>query len=454
MTIAAIAEPTPTANFLTQRRIWFFWLPLAASWLLMGTEMPFVNALLARLSGAERMIAAFGIVGSLSITIESPVIMLLATVTALARSRQSYLMLRRFTQHLMVATTAVHLLVAWTPLFDMIVRGWLHVPEALVEPVRLGMRIMVFWSAAIAWRRFKQGVMIRFGQTKFVGQGTIIRLFTSAGLAVVLANWGQLPGIAVGTLALTAGVVVEAVYAHLAIRRLVAANFGPTAPDNLPPPLHYADLIRFHAPLAASTLLYLLSQPMASAALARLSNPELLLAAWPVTSGLLFITRSPALALPEVIIALIDEPGSQAALRKFMVAVGAVCVTVLALLGFTPLGHFYFRGLIGVSETLAGLAAIGVQVAVLLPLVVAWQSWYRGNLTALRATPAITLAMIVNLTTMVVLLAAGVALQAPGVLLAATALTVATTAETVVLAVALSRRRPAPAVAAAVCAAD
>src|SRR5688572_32426368 len=51
---------------MTQRRIFLFWLPLAASWLLMGAEMPFVNAALARLDEAERMIAAFGIVASLS----------------------------------------------------------------------------------------------------------------------------------------------------------------------------------------------------------------------------------------------------------------------------------------------------------------------------------------------------------------------------------------------------
>lgn len=440
MTVAAQLDQTPITQTLTQKRIWLFWLPLAASWLLMGTEGPFVTGLLARLNEAERMIAAFGIVSSLSITIESPVIMLLATSTALAHSRQSYLMLRRFTLHLMAATTLMHLLVAWTPLFDVIVRGWMHVPEALVEPVRLGMRIMVLWSAAIAWRRFKQGVMIRFGQTRFVGQGTILRLLTSAGLAALLAAWARLPGVAVGTLALAAGVIVEAVYAHWAIRRVVAQRFGPAAPDGGKPPLRYGELVRFHAPLAASTLLYLLSQPLASAALARLDNPEMLLAAWPVAGGLLFIVRSPALALPEVIIALMDEPGSRAALRKFMLGVGAVCMTALALLGFTPLGHFYFRTLMGVDENLAALAGVGVQVAVLLPLVAAWQSWYRGNLTAQRATPAITLAMVINLLSMVVLLAAGVALRLPGVVLAAVALTVSTTAETVTLGLAFRRR--------------
>ncbi|HEY4723752.1 MAG TPA: hypothetical protein VII92_17990, partial [Anaerolineae bacterium] len=66
-------------NALSQRRILQFWLPLASSWLLMTTEMPFISAAIARLPDAQTMIAAFGITASISITIESPVIMLLAT---------------------------------------------------------------------------------------------------------------------------------------------------------------------------------------------------------------------------------------------------------------------------------------------------------------------------------------------------------------------------------------
>lgn len=420
------------SSSITQRRIFLFWLPLAASWLLMGMEMPFVNALLARLAESEQMIAAFGIVGSLSITVESPVIMLLATSTALARSAQNYRTLQRFTHHLMWLTTLVHALLSFTPLFDVVVRGWMGVPPTLLQPIRLGMQLMLPWSAAIAWRRFKQGVLIRYGQTRFVGQGTIVRLITSAGLAALLALasrvW-QFPGIIVGTVALSIGVCVEAAYAHWVARRLIREKFS--APLSTEPELTYAALVKFHAPLAASTLLFLLTQPMVSAALARLPNPQLVLAAWPVASGLLFITRAPVLALPEVIIALLVE-GEQAqhALRQFALTLGVVCSGVVAAFGFTPLGHFYFREVMGVSATLAALTQAGIQVAVLLPALMAAQSWFRGLLTAHKATSFITASMLINLLVMAAALAAGVYLQAPGVLLAALALTLATSAET------------------------
>jgi hypothetical protein len=186
-------------------------------------------------------------------------------------------------------------------------------------------------------------------------------------------------------------------------------------------------------------MLYLSAQPMVAAALSRLPRPEEVLAAWPVAAGLLFISRSTALALPEVIIALNDERDSGPALRQFALRLGLVLTGVLAVLSFTPASHFYFRTLIGVDERLAGLAVVGGQVGVLLPLIIGWQSWYRGRLTARRATTALTGAMIANMLTMALLLTLGVVARAPGVALAAAALTVATAVETGILGVALKR---------------
>ncbi len=75
---------TQVVGVLTQRQIFFFWLPLAASWLFMSVEGPVLQAAIARLPDMQTQLAAFGIFMSLEIAIESPVIMLLATSTALA----------------------------------------------------------------------------------------------------------------------------------------------------------------------------------------------------------------------------------------------------------------------------------------------------------------------------------------------------------------------------------
>jgi hypothetical protein len=423
---------------LSQQRILLTWLPLAASWLLMALEMPYVNAALARLPNSVHMIAAFGLAASLSITIESPVISLLSTSTALARSRQNYLMLRRFTQHLMIATTILHILLGWSPLFDLVVRDWLGVPASLLASVQLGLKLMAVWSAAIAWRRFRQGILIRFGQSHFVGKGTLVRLLASAGTATLLAVFtnglatlGAFPSVAIGTLALSLGVVAEAIYAQLVSAPLVAEHFG--AEQSKASHLSYRELVGFHWPLAASNLLFLFTQPLIAAALARSPEPEVALAAWPVLNGLFFISRSLEMALPEVVIAHHDEPGSQAALTRFSYIVGLVCTGLLALVAFTPLSDVYFRTLIGVDAELALIAERGARLGVLLPLAMAAVCLARGLLTSRRITRPQAYAMALELAVLAAVLVASVLLRWPSVPAAAAGLTLSMSAEALYL---------------------
>ncbi|MCA9971669.1 MAG: hypothetical protein KC425_15700, partial [Anaerolineales bacterium] len=183
---------------MRQRDIFWFWLPLFASWLLMTAEGPIISAAINRLPDEVIMLAAQGIVVSLSVTIESPIINLLATSTALVQDYASYRLVRRFTLHLAGLLTIVAILIAFTPLFDVVVRGWLDTPETVAHWVRPGMQIMVFWTAAIAWRRFLQGIMIRFNQTRKVAWGTAVRLLSSGGTVGLLAWLTSWPGVYIG----------------------------------------------------------------------------------------------------------------------------------------------------------------------------------------------------------------------------------------------------------------
>ncbi len=430
--MAHVAAHTTTPA-LSQKRILLTWIPLAASWLLMALESPYISAALARLTEAERMIAAFGLAASLSITIESPVISLLSTSTALARSRQNYLMLRKFTWHLMIGTTLVQFLLGWTPLFDIVVKDLLGVPTSLLAPVRLGLQLMLPWSAAIAWRRFRQGIMIRNRQPGQVGRGTVLRLLASAGSATILAFMFHASGIVVGTLALSLGVIAEAVYAHLASAPIVADQFSSAHRSGTHPELSYGELVNFHWPLAASNLLFLFTQPMIAAALARSANPELNLAAWPVLNGLLFITRAPEMALPEVTIALNEEKESQTALRRFSFGVGATLMIFLILVAFTPLANFYFHTLIGVSSDLSGIARQGAGLALVMPLAMAFVTTSRGLLTARRNTRPQAFAMALELVTLGSVLVLGVMFNQSGVPTAALGMTAALVVEAIYL---------------------
>jgi hypothetical protein len=426
---------------LSQKSILFFWLPLASSWLLMMSEIPFISGAIARLPDAQTMIAAFGITASISITIESPVIMLLATATALATHKQAYLTLRRFTIHLMWLCTLVQVLVAFTPLYAVVVRGWMGIPPAIAEAAQPGLQIMTLWSAAIGWRRFKQGVMIKFGRTRLIGLGTLIRLTFSAGTATLLALSGKVTGVAVGSLALMAGVLAEMTYTQWASNAVIAQlpitnNQSPREATSL----SYRALLNFHTPLAAVSLLTLLGQPLIGAALARAAHPELSLAVWPVVFSLIGIFRSLPMALPEAVIALQRGLDTQAALRRFCLSVGLITSGALLLLALTPLSHFYLSTLIGLKLDLTALALPGILLGITIPFIMAIQSYWRGLLMGRKATKAVYLAMLINLLTLALVLTLGVLVKAPGVQLAIVALTLSLITESLYLAWCVNRK--------------
>jgi hypothetical protein len=79
--MTSLQRQTPS-TWLTMNQVFTTWWPLAASWLLMGTELPAVSAVVARLPNPEINLAAYGgIVFPLSLIIEAPIIMLLAAST-------------------------------------------------------------------------------------------------------------------------------------------------------------------------------------------------------------------------------------------------------------------------------------------------------------------------------------------------------------------------------------
>ncbi len=418
--------PNQTLNL---KHIFWFWLPLAASWALMTLEGPTIQATISRLPEATTMLAAAGIVLSMEVTFESPIIMLLATSTALAKTPQAYRLLRRFVLHLNILLTIVAATVAFVdPVYNWLIPGLMGIPVPIAEAAQPAMQIMTFWSAAIGWRRFYQGILIRFGHTRRVGIGTAVRLTAVAIAAVTFATSTDWPGVVVGACVWMVGVLSEMIYSYLAARPVVAAHLsGPADPTE--PPLTYWQVVKFHTPLAATSLLTLLTQPLIGAGLARMAFPTENLAAWPVVFSVLLFFRSFGMALPEVVIALLKKSTDLDPLRRFCRAVAAGSSIILALVTFTPLLTLYLLYVTGVTLALAAFILPGVLFGLLVPALQAIQSWQRGVLMAGQATGHVYWGMGLNLVVTVLVLSLGVWWQTRGAPTAAIALTIGMAAE-------------------------
>ncbi len=393
---------------LSMRRIAQTWWPLAASWLLMGLQLPAVSAVVARLPDPKVNLAAYGgVVFPLSLIIEAPIIMLLAASTALSKDWDSYLKLRRFMLRAGALLTALHVLVAFTPLYYAVVVGLIGAPAEIVEPARVGLMIMTPWTWAIAYRRFNQGVLIRFGLSRSVGVGTVIRLCADGLVLAVGYSMGSVPGVVVAATAIIVGVVTEAVYVGLRVQPVLRDHLKQAEP--IESPLTFNAFLAFYVPLAMTSLLNLLVQPIGSAALSRMPHALESLAVWPVVSGLIFMLRSIGIAYNEVVVALLDEPGAAASFRRFTALLTALTSGLLLIVVATPLAGFWFGRVSALTPPLAMLAQRALWIALPIPGLNVLQSWYQGAIVHSRHTRGITEAVGIFLLTSSAILWAGVA---------------------------------------------
>jgi len=90
---------------LTQSGIFKFWAPLAATWLMMAFEGPFLAGIIARLPMEKINLAAYGVSYALALVTEAPVIMLLSASVALVTSPSGFRKMRRFTYMMCTITT-------------------------------------------------------------------------------------------------------------------------------------------------------------------------------------------------------------------------------------------------------------------------------------------------------------------------------------------------------------
>lgn len=417
---------------LTGRRILPFWAPLAATWLMMALEGPFLAAVIARLADPTHNLAAFGVALSLALILEAPVIMLMGAATALVRDRDSFRKMRRFSYGLSALMTGVMALLLVPPVFRWVASQLLSLPPEVADLTQGAVVLLLPWPGAIGYRRLYQGLLIRSGLTRRVGYGTGVRLCAMVATALALAAAG-LNGALVGGGALSAGVLAEALasraMAREAVRRVLEADEPGRAP------LTYRAIGAFYYPLALSTTLTLAVHPLMTFFLAQGKSPVESLAVFPVVRSLVFLFSCLGLSYQEVGIALLgDRCEGYRPLRRFAVILAAGASAALALLAFSPAGDVWYQTVSGLPPDLARLAVWPTRLLTPVPALTVLLSFLRSLWVNRRDTGPITWATVAEVAAIGAVLYVGIGpLGAVGVHAAAAALVVGRTCSTAVL---------------------
>jgi hypothetical protein len=376
----------------TQKSIFRFWLPLAATWLMMSVEGPFLAAIIARLPDPRFNLGAYGVAYAFALLVEAPVIMIMSASTALADTILSFRRLRRFAFSLIGLVTSVQLLLLFPPVFRALMLDLIALPPPVASLVYPGLWILLPWPGAIGFRRLYQGLLIRNGLTRLVAVGTVVRLSAMATTGLVLFFFVQPPGALAGAASLSMGVVAEALASRLmaraSLRRLPESEPSASGPQE---ELTYGRILQFYVPLALTSLIALAAQPLMTFFMGRAVAPVESLAVFPVVASLTFVFRSFGLSFQEVAIALLGRDLEHLrALARFALILALVASGGMALVAFTPLAELWFVRVSGLSPELAAFALLPAAILVPIPATSVLLSTQRAILVVSRRTRPIT----------------------------------------------------------------
>jgi progressive ankylosis protein len=422
-----------TPNPRSHGTIFLFWLPLALQWLMMAVEGPFLAAIIARMGEATPNLAAYGVAFAFAILVESPVIMLMSASTALVEDAPSYYRLRSFANLLNAGSTLLLLLVLVPPVFDVLMLSMLGLPPDVAQLVYGSLWLLLPWPAAIGYRRFLHGVMIRSGRTRLIAYGTALRLGGMATTGLTLYALDLLPGALVGAAALSAGVVTEAFATRIMAagalrdllgpeggapatgseqsRRLAQGNAGDAAVEALPPlatpavlpgrpvptglsaAASFRGIARFYYPLALTSFIGLTVHPMLTFFMGRSVAPLESLAVFPVVHALSFLFRSFGFSYQEAAIALLGRRCENfRILSSFGLWMALAASGGMALVAFTPLAYVWFGTVSGLPPELVEVSVTAARILVLFPALAVLLALQQAVLVQGRHTRPITIA--------------------------------------------------------------
>jgi len=333
---------------------------------------------------------------------------LMSASTALVEDSSTYRKLRNFMYGLNALATGLLLIILFPPAYGWLMGTILGLPEQVADLTYGALWLLLPWPAAIGYRRFLQGILIRSGRTRLVALGTILRLLAMAGTGLVLYLRFSLPGAWAGAAALSAGVVVEAIAVHFmaagAIRELHRQETTlPTGGTEL----GYRGIARFYYPLALTSLIGLTVQPLLTFFMGRALSPIESLAVFPVVHALSFLFRAFGLSFQEAALALIGEDHEHfPEIARFALWLGLATSAGLGLVAFTPLASVWFGTVSGLTPELTTFALVPVRILVPVPALSVLLALERVILIQARKTHPITIATSIEVASIAVLFVA------------------------------------------------
>lgn len=270
-----------------------------------------------------------------------------------------------------VYVAALLALLAWTPVGDWILYGFLGVQEKVAVEVKMVLGILVPLPFLTGARGLLQGLVIQARRTSLVSIATAIRIGALLGCLALGAPWFS--GARLAAYALLGCIAVETLFAAWFARRC-RIHYEGAAEHSL------GEIFRFSLPLALSSSLQYTIPLLINAIISRLPDGALALAAFGVIRGFLFLLAGPLRNLQQAYQTLVRQAADYPVLVTFHRRVSGALACLLILTAY-PLNGPILGTVMGLDAEMRAYIALPLACCALYPVFHGAANLLRGLFT-------------------------------------------------------------------------
>lgn len=196
-------------------------------------------------------------------------------------------------------------------------------------------------------------------------------------------------------------------------------------------PITLKNVFQLWLPLAGSWLLMGIESPMLAAFVARMSHPEITLAAWgSLVYPISLVVEGPIIMLLTASTALAKDLTSYKKLFKYMLVMSIVLSLIHVLVAFTPIFYLVAENLMNVPTSILEPGRIGLQIMTPWTIMIAWRRLNQGVMIKHGNSKMVAIGTLIRLLTLIIVLSYGRWFSDySGIIVGASAVALAVTAE-------------------------
>jgi hypothetical protein len=419
--------------------LWKQFLPLSVSDVTMACSDPMITTTLAHMPQAISSLGALGAAKAIAVFFESPVIMMLHASNRLAPSQTSRKALKSFMLIACSLLTLALALLCVPPVFDFFVGFSMRLPADIAKLAKDALIFFILWPAAIGWRRYYQGLLIRYHHARAIANAGFLRLLVVA-VVLALGFYFNAVGVRLAGTALIGGVLVEALAVTLAAKKF-GVTMTPALVSDPRLPHDLKSVWKFYWPLANSMLVVWGGRALLFGVIARSIDGPIALAAWPAAWGFVLVVANATRMVQQVIIKNRSYVKDKV-LFSFAASVGGFFSFILIFIAVTVPGQSVIKAFVGLNQDLVNAVTPVVLLCSIVPFLIAIQNAIQGFLMTEQKTGHINAATWLGTAVLLSSALLGIKAGLLGATAAASAMVFALASETTWLFLGLSSRAP------------